>query len=136
MKILFYEGEEKVKYKRKESFRHVLERNVMAKCKISSGNEEKKVLVETELCRLVDLSPSGVRIAIPDSLSVEEYPLKVDLSFVLYAKPISVEGTIKWKKLQNDDYLYGIDLEADEALMELIISELKLRRRQEVKENM
>lgn len=124
-----------MKYKRKESFRHVLERNVMAKCKITSRNEEKIVL-ETELCRLVDLSPSGVRIAIPDSLPVDEHLLKAELNFVLYAKPISVEGTIKWKKLQNDDYLYGIDLEADEALMELIISELKLRRRQEVKENM
>lgn len=124
-----------MKYKRKESFRHVLERNEMAKCKISSGNEEKVVL-ETELCRLVDLSPSGVRIAMPDSLSMEEKPLKVELHFVLYAKPISVAGKIKWKKLQNDDYLYGIDLEADEVLMELIISELKLRRRQEVKENM
>lgn len=124
-----------MKYKRKESFRHVLERNVMAKCKITSRNEEKIVL-ETELCRLVDLSPSGVRIAIPDSLPVDEHLLKAELNFVLYAKPISVEGTIKWKKLQNDDYLYGIDLEADEALMEMIISELKLRRRQEVKENM
>lgn len=128
-------GEEKVQYKRKESFRHVLERDVMAKCKISSVNKEEKVLVETKLCRLVDLSPSGVRIAIPDSLPMDENPLKVELNFMLYAKPISVEGMIKWKKLQMDDYLYGIDLEADEALMELIISELKLRRRQEVKEN-
>lgn len=125
----------KVQYKRKESFRHVLERVVMAKCKISSVNKEEKVLVETKLCRLVDLSPSGVRIAIPDSLPMDEHPLKVKLNFVLYAKPISVEGMIKWKKLQMDDYLYGIDLEADEALMELIISELKLRRHQEVKEN-
>lgn len=124
-----------MQYKRKESFRHVFERNVMAKCKISLVNEYERVLVETELCRLVDLSPSGVRIAIPDSLPMDEHPLKVELNFVLYAKPISVEGMIKWKKLQMDDYLYGIDLEADEALMELIISELKLRRRQEVKEN-
>lgn len=124
-----------MKYKRKESFRHVLEQNVMAKCKISSVNEEKIVL-ETEFCRLVDLSPSGVRIAIPDNLPVDEHRLKAELSFVLYAKPICVEGMIKWKRLQNDDYLYGIDLEADEVVMELIISELKLRRRQEVKENM
>ncbi|MGG0655043.1 PilZ domain-containing protein [Rummeliibacillus pycnus] len=125
-----------MKFKRKESFRHALERNVTAECKIPSIKEDNEVIVETESCRLVDLSPSGARIAMPVSLPVEDHPLNVELNFVLYAKPICVEGMIKWKRMQGDEFLYGIDLEADEVMMELIISELKLRRRQEVKENL
>lgn len=42
---------------------------------------------------------------------------------------------MKWKKSGNGSYVYGIDLEEDEAVEEMIISELKARRRTEVINN-
>ncbi|WP_146552397.1 PilZ domain-containing protein [Rummeliibacillus sp. SL167] len=120
-----------MKYKRKESFRHVFERNVTVEYKVFSEQGKGK----SEFCRLVDLSPSGAKIAMPMNLPVEKQTFQIELDFVLYAKPISVKGTVKWKLTQNGGYLYGIDLEENEVVEELIISELKLRRRQEVKEN-
>lgn len=122
-----------MQYKRKESFRHVFEQDVDVKYKLYSEKIDNEAHLESESCRLVDLSPSGARIALSMNLPTEMQMFQIELNFVLYAKPISVVGFVKWKRPQNGEYLYGIDLDVDEEMQALIIYELKLRRRQEVK---
>ena len=73
------------------------------------------------------------KLVIPENLPTEAQLIRMELNFVLYAKPITVQGEVKWKRIKNiEEYLYGIELDTDEMTKALIISELKLRRHQEV----
>lgn len=124
-----------MKYKRSESFRHVLERRVDVTYKLISGEEgEEETYSEDAFCYLVDISPSGARILMSQNLPTDRQIIRLQLTFTLFAKPISVKGQVIWKQIKNGEYLYGIDLDEDDVTEALIISELKLRRRQEIKE--
>ena len=123
-----------MKYNRTESFRHVFERRVEVQYKLVMGEEERETFSQSDLCYLVDLSPSGARIGMSENLPTESQLIRIELNFVLYAKPISVQGEVKWRRVQNGEFVYGVDLDTDDVMEALIISELKLRRRQEVKE--
>ena len=123
-----------MKYNRKESFRHEFERRVDAQYKLVMGEAGKETFTQDAFCHLVDLSPSGTKIEMSQSLPTEAQLIKIELNFVLYAKPISVQGEVKWKRIRNGEFVYGVDLDTDEIMEALIISELKLRRRQEVNE--
>ena len=123
-----------MKFKRTESFRHVFERRVEVEYKLVMGEPGSEIFSRSDSCDLVDLSPSGAKIGLSESLPTESQLIRIELNFVLYAKPISVQGEVKWKRIQNGEFVYGIDLDTDEIIEALIISELKLRRRQEVKE--
>lgn len=116
-----------MEYRRRESFRHVLvhEVPVTYTCKA----EEKKTNGQGNI---LDISPSGLKLFTEEKLPSEKSIVELDLSFKLYTKPIHVNGVVRWKRVFGDGYQYGIDLDLVDAHQEMIISELKLRRRKEV----
>ncbi len=121
-----------MKYNRKESFRLELERAVDVQYKLIVEDADSDQLSNSNSCRMIDISPSGAKIVMPENLQTAQL-IRIELNFVLYAKPISVQGEVKWKRIKNaEEYLYGIELDTDEMTKALIISELKLRRHQEV----
>lgn len=123
-----------MKYKRSESFRHVLEQRVDVTYKLISGEEGEETYSEDASCYLVDISPSGARIIMSQNLPTDRQIIRLQLTFTLFAQQISVKGQVIWKQIKSGEYLYGINLDEDDVTEALIISELKLRRRQEVKE--
>ncbi|GEL04408.1 PilZ domain-containing protein [Rummeliibacillus stabekisii] len=121
-----------MKFKRTESFRHIFENRITSKYKVIMDGIVQDFSSTSEFCQLVDLSPSGARIALNDNLPIEGKVCVIELLFVLHTKPIAVHGEVKWKRPAFGHYYYGIDLETDELIETLIISELKLRRKQEI----
>ncbi|MBK3494853.1 PilZ domain-containing protein [Viridibacillus sp. YIM B01967] len=122
-----------MKYNRLESFRHILQEPVKADFRLCMDGKEQGKLSSKVECLILDLSPSGVKISTPINLPAEHYLIRMELTFVLYSKPIRAMGDVKWKRLEHGSVLYGVDLDKDNAVEEMIISELKARRRIEVK---
>lgn len=124
-----------MKYNRLESFRHILQEPVKAEFRLCMDGKEQGKLSSKVDCLILEMSPSGLRLSTPLNLPAENYLIRMELMFVLFSKPIRTIGEVKWKKTGNGSYVYGIDLEEDEAVEEMIISELKARRRTEVMTN-
>lgn len=116
-----------VEYRRREAFRHVLVHEVPVTyiCKA----EEKKTNGQGNI---IDISPSGLKLFTEEKLPSDKGIVELDLSFKLHTKPIHVNGIVCWKRVYGDGYQYGIDLDLVDTHQEMIISELKLRRRKEV----
>ncbi|MHA6258404.1 PilZ domain-containing protein [Sporosarcina sp. CAU 1771] len=120
-------------YKRAEYFRYTFGEPLEAKFRILLVNGTRK---ESKLghCTLIDLSPGGARLFAEFDIPLEGNPIQLHLSFTLYESQIDVEGTIVWKKPTRNGYLYGFEIVEDELTEELIVNELKLRRRSEFEE--
>ena len=119
-----------VEYRRKEAFRHVLIHEVPV-----TYNCHGDILKPYQQGKIVDISPSGLKLITEENLPYEKEAIELDLSFKLYSKPINVRGDVRWKKAFGGGFQYGIDLNTVDDHQELIISELKLRRRKEVFED-
>lgn len=115
-----------LEYRRKESFRHVLIHEVTV-----TYNFKMDGRVTYRKGKIIDISPNGLKIFTEDDLSSNSEMHDLDLSFTLFSKPINVKGDIRWKKAFGDGYYYGIDMNNVEEHQEMIISELKLRRKKE-----
>lgn len=116
-----------LEYRRKESFRHVLIHEVTV-----TYNFKMDGRVTYRKGKIIDISPSGLKMFTEVDLSSNSEMYDLDLSFILFSKSINVKGDIRWKKAFGDGYYYGIDMNNVEQHQELIISELKLRRKKEV----
>lgn len=116
-----------MEYRRKEAFRHVLIREVPV-----TYNCQRDRLERHQQGKIVDISPSGIKLFTEENLPCEKEAIELDLSFKLYSKPIHVRGDVRWKRAFGVGYQYGVDLNTVDEHQELIISELKLRRRKEV----
>ncbi|MGE7622506.1 PilZ domain-containing protein [Viridibacillus sp. NPDC096237] len=124
-----------MKYNRLESFRHILQEPVKADFRLCMDGKEQGKLSSKVDCLILDMSPSGLKLSTSLNLPAENYIIRMELTFILYSKPIRTLGEVKWKKFDYGSFLYGIDLDEDEAVEEMIISELKARRRTEVIKN-
>ncbi|WP_397537254.1 PilZ domain-containing protein [Rummeliibacillus pycnus] len=119
-----------MEYRRQEAFRHVLVHEVPVTYN-SQGDRMKPYLKGN----IVEISPSGLKLFTEESLPCEKEEIELDLSFKLYSKSINVRGDVRWKKAIGGGYQYGVYLNTVDEHQELIISELKLRRRKEVFED-
>ncbi|MFJ8261814.1 PilZ domain-containing protein [Rummeliibacillus sp. NPDC094406] len=116
-----------MEYRRRESFRHVLVHEVPVTYNCQDGG-----LKTYRQGEIVEISPSGLKLFTEENLPCEKGEIELDLSFKLYSKPINVRGDVRWKKVIGGGYQYGVFLNTVDEHQELIISELKLRRRKEV----
>lgn len=67
-------------------------------------------------------------------IPLERNPVQIQLSFILFEMEINVQCTIVWKRLHRGGHLYGFDFEENDEIANLIVHELKLRRRLEIEE--
>ncbi|RIJ65063.1 PilZ domain-containing protein [Rummeliibacillus sp. TYF005] len=116
-----------LEYRRKEYFRHVLIHEVPV-----TYSFKRDGMMIFRKGQIIDISPSGLKMFTEVDLSSNSEMYDLDLSFILFSKSINVKGDIRWKKAFGDGYYYGIDMNNVEQHQELIISELKLRRKKEV----
>lgn len=117
-----------MEYKRSESFRHVLLKpvDVQYSCTV----DQQVALTRTG--KMLDISPSGMSLLVIKQLTDEEKEYPLLLSFCLYRQTIEAQGTIRWERFHPEGYQYGIEMVESAQLENMIISELKQRRRQEV----
>ncbi|MDN4492228.1 PilZ domain-containing protein [Ureibacillus aquaedulcis] len=85
-------------------------------------------------CQILDISPRGMKMF--SEVKLGEYlnkaALQIELQFVLDVTTIQAVGEIVWRKPFGRGDQYGILFQAQKNLDELIIKEMKLRRKKEV----
>lgn len=85
-------------------------------------------------CSILDVSPHGMKMF--SKTEIGEYRNKlvqIEIQFILDEVVIKAVGEIVWKKNFGKDYHYGLIFENQPIVEELIVSELKVRRKKEVK---
>lgn len=85
-------------------------------------------------CSILDVSPHGMKMF--SKTEIGEYRNKVvqiEIQFVLDEVLIKAVGEVVWKKTLGKEYHYGLVFDNQPIVEELIVSELKVRRKKEVK---
>lgn len=120
-------------FKRTEGFRFTFDEAVPAKYIIlidGKPEEEKPTKYD---CEIVDISPRGMKMF--SYHEIGEYNnklLQLEIQFILDEALIKAVGEIVWKKAYGSKIQYGLIIDGQPQVEELIISELKLRRKKEV----
>ena len=120
-------------FKRQEGFRHAFEEPLAAGVVILIEGKPLNVERSRIPCEILDISPRGLKILIGEDFS--EYKNKVlqlEISFILDLTEITGIGEIVWSKQIGKCYYYGITFFNQPSLENLIVSELKIRRRKEI----
>ena len=118
-------------YKRTEYFRYTFGEPLEAKFQIVVENGTDTESSPGE-CHFMDISPGGAKIFAKFDIPLEREAVRLHIKFTLHEKLIDLQGVIVWKKPYSGGYMYGYDFDEDPAIEQLIVEELKLRRRSEV----
>ncbi|WP_255457361.1 PilZ domain-containing protein [Sporosarcina sp. JAI121] len=118
-------------YKRTEYFRYTFGKPFEAEFRIVVTNGTAKESSPGG-CKLLDISPGGAKIFTNFNIPIEGESVRLHLTFTLHEEMIDLQGVIVWKKPYSDGYMYGYDFDEDAAIEQLIVEELKLRRKSEI----
>ena len=120
-------------FKRQEGFRYAFGEPLEAGVVILIEGKPLDVERKRITCEVLDISPRGLKISINEDFN--EYKNKVlqlEISFILDSTEIKGIGEIVWSKKFGSGYHYGITFFNQASVEELIVNELKSRRRKEV----
>ncbi|RHW39920.1 PilZ domain-containing protein [Lysinibacillus yapensis] len=122
-----------MQFKRNEGFRFVFNEPIDSSFKIIiDGNYVKPEIRHAG--KILDISPHGVKLF--SEAQIGEYlnktTLRMELQFVLDVTMIEAVGEIMWTKPYMSGRQYGILFQSEEKIDELIIREMKLRRKKEM----
>lgn len=120
-------------FKRQEGFRFSFGEPLEANFVIIIDGKPLDLERTSHACRILDISPRGVKIS--SEVDLNEHMnkiLQLEMSFVLDVTEIKCVGEIVWSKPFGSYTHYGITFFNQAVVEELIINELKLRRRKEV----
>ena len=120
-------------FKRQEGFRYVFGEPLEAGVVVLIDGKPLDIERKRITCEVLDISPRGLKMAIDEDFN--EYKnkvLKLEISFMLDSIEIKCIGEIVWSKKFGSGYHYGIIFFNQSNVEELIINELKARRRKEV----
>ena len=118
-------------YKRNEYFRYTFGKPLKGEFRIvvedGQGGESSP-----GDCQLIDISPGGAKLFAKFNIPIEHGSVRLRIKFTLLEEPIEVSGVIVWRKPYSGGYMYGYDFDEDARLEQVIVEELKLRRRSEI----
>lgn len=120
-----------MKYKRTEYFRFTFPKPLDAEFRLFVDQDPVRESSPGQ-CQLLDLSPGGAKIFTKFDIPLDQHPVSIRLHLTLVEEPLDVKGTIVWKKVVPEGFLYGIDAMDNPELSHLIITELKTRQRQKL----
>ena len=122
------------KYKRKEVFRFAFNPPLDAQFAVLVNG--RKIDRMMHPCKIIDISPRGMKIFTDvDILKNYHYPpdlLQFEMHFVLDITKIQAIGHVRWSKAYANGAYFGLLFRNQPGIEELIVSELKRRRRKEV----
>ena len=120
-------------FKRQEGFRHAFGEPVQAGIVILIEGNPLDVERTQIPCEILDISPRGLKIAIDEDFNEHKNKvLQLEISFILDSTEIKGIGEIVWSKKFGSGYHYGITFFNQASVEDLIVNELKLRRRKEI----
>ena len=119
-------------FKRQEGFRFVFNEPIEASFKILIDGQA--VDAAENPGEILDISPRGIKMFSEVDLGeyINKANLQIEVQFILNVTTIQAIGEIVWSKVFGRGHQYGIQFQAQENIDELIISEMKLRRKNEV----
>lgn len=124
-----------MQFKRNESFRLAFDPPIDVTFKILAGHQLGEGRQVPSFGKIIDVSPRGMKlfsdVKFGDSLA--KYS-RIEMHFVLDTQTIHAYGEVVWRKASGAGFNYGILFNVQESLEQLIISELKSRRKKEVQE--
>ena len=117
-------------FKRQEGFRFKFDEPVKMTFAIYEDGRVNQA--QTAMADLLDISPRGLKMFTEVDLGVNPPPL--DLRFVLDTREVRAYGEIIWSRSFGKGKQYGVNFNDQESVEDLIVEELKLRRRREADE--
>jgi len=117
-------------FKRQEGFRFKFEEPVTITFAIYEDGRVNQE--QTAMAELLDISPRGLKMFTEVDLGVNPPPL--DLRFVLDTREVRAYGEIIWSRPFGTGKQYGVFFNNQGAVEDLIVEELKLRRKKEAAE--
>ena len=117
-------------FKRQEGFRFKFDEPIQMKFAIYENGKVNQA--QTAMADLLDISPRGMKMFTEVDLGVNPPPL--DLRFVLDTIEVRAYGEIIWSRPFGNGKQYGVNFNNQGAVEDLIVDELKSRRRKEADE--
>jgi len=122
------------KYKRNEAFRFVFNQPLDAQFSVLVNG--RRIDSEMHPCKIIDIGPQGMKVFTDFDISkIYKHPpdlLQLEMHFVLDIIKIQAIGYICWSRSYRTGVYYGLHFRNQPAVEDLIISEMKRRRRKEV----
>ncbi len=122
-----------MQFKRSEGFRYEFPNPINANFKILVNGLAENIEQPVYECQIHDISPRGMKMF--SEVGFGEHSnkiLQLEIHFILDEVAITAVGNIVWEKPYAKGRLYGLIFLNQPKLENLIISELKARRRKEV----
>ena len=125
-----------MQFKRHEGFRFVFNEPIDANFVLL--NKDGQATTETtenqnHPCKILDLSPRGIKIYTDAQIGKDKSePVQLEIDFVLDVTNIRAIGEVVWSKPFGQGKQLGIQIVDPPEIVDLIISEMKQRRRKEV----
>ena len=124
-----------MQFKRQEGFRFVFNEPIDASFvfidKDEQANEEISKI--SHPCKILDLSPRGIKIYTNVEIGESKSkPLLLEVQFVLDVTNIRAIGEVVWSKRFGQGKQLGIQIVDQPDIVDLIINEMKQRRKKEV----
>lgn len=124
----------KKKYKRKEGFRFVFNPPLDAQFSVLMNG--RRIDHGLHSCKIVDISPRGMKVFtdldVYDVFTHSIGMLQLEMHFVLDITKIRAIGQVRWIKNLEPGIHFGLHFANQPGIEELIIREMKSRRRKEV----
>ena len=120
-------------FKRTESFRFTFNERLNANFVVLIDGKPEDVERTKYQCEINDISPRGMKMFSHKEIGEHNNELvQIEVHFILDEVLIKAVGEIVWKKVFGQRLQYGLIFENQPHVEELIVSELKLRRKKEV----
>jgi len=120
-------------FKRNEGFRFAFEQPLKASFVILLNGRPASIERPQVACEVLDISPRGMKIVTDVDLNdYRGFLVQLELHFLLHMVRMKAIGDIVWAKPLGQKFQYGIFFNKQSALEDLIIDELKARRKREV----
>lgn len=121
-------------FKRQEGFRFVFGEPIQARFGILIDGKPQNIEKTQYACEIQDVSPRGMKVFTNIEIGEDINKLvQLEITFVLDVTKIRAVGEIVWTKKVIDGFQYGLVFDNQPVIEELIISELKVRRKKELK---
>lgn len=120
-------------FKRQEGFRFVFPESLHATFSLLVDGKPQDLEKTQYQCEIQDISPRGMKMFSNIEIGVDSNKLvQVEVSFILDVTKIKAIGEIVWSKTVLHGFQYGLIFVDQPAVEELIVEELKGRRKKEL----
>ena len=122
-----------MQFKRSEGFRYNFPNALHASFKILINGRAESADQPSYECLIHDISAHGMKLFCTERFGdLSNKMIQLEIYFILDEIAIVAVGDIVWEKAYANGKLYGLIFKNQPKLEELIVSELKARRRKEV----